>query len=224
MVKGPLDASEDTLLSLRSEGPNLKIQEKEVEYLRALTVALLKVVFAGLVDVVSSMIDAVFDISESNMESMQVRGKFAEFSKDKGSVQKVLSATKLSKGGNSHSAYSSYHLEGMVNFEGAGNGTSWAANVERRKRVKCYVQVSGRRKRKKVIGRGSGSLSTTHFLKILKNSLEALKVMKNSLEMLKVLKNSLEVHTIVGELHLLLHNYMQKLHVAPYSPLFCGCD
>nr|GFC19483.1 hypothetical protein [Tanacetum cinerariifolium] len=87
----------DTLLSLRSEGPNLKIQEKGVEYLRALTTALLKVVSAGLVDVVSSMIDAVFDINESNMESMQVCGKFAEFSKDKGSMEKVLSATKLSK-------------------------------------------------------------------------------------------------------------------------------
>nr|GEY65719.1 F-box domain, leucine-rich repeat domain, L domain-like protein [Tanacetum cinerariifolium] len=35
------------------------------------------------------MIDVVFDISESNMESMQVRGKFAEFSNDKGSVVKV---------------------------------------------------------------------------------------------------------------------------------------
>nr|GFB75165.1 hypothetical protein [Tanacetum cinerariifolium] len=68
MVKGPLDASEDTLLSLRSEGPNLKIQEKGVEYLRALTTALLKVVSAGLVDVVC--------------------GKFAEFSKDKGSMEK----------------------------------------------------------------------------------------------------------------------------------------
>nr|GEZ74164.1 F-box domain, leucine-rich repeat domain, L domain-like protein [Tanacetum cinerariifolium] len=26
------------------------------------------------------------------------------------------------------------------------------------------------------------------------------------------------------ELHLLLHNYTQKLHVAPSSPSFCGCD
>nr|GEW13212.1 hypothetical protein [Tanacetum cinerariifolium] len=36
-------------------------------------------------------------------------------------------------------------------------------------------------------------LSTLHFLKILKNSLEVLKVLKNSLKVLKVLKNSLEV-------------------------------
>ncbi|GJZ71543.1 putative RNA-directed DNA polymerase, eukaryota, reverse transcriptase zinc-binding domain protein [Tanacetum coccineum] len=32
MVKGPLDANEDTLLSLQSEDPNLIIQEKAVEY------------------------------------------------------------------------------------------------------------------------------------------------------------------------------------------------
>nr|GFA83644.1 hypothetical protein [Tanacetum cinerariifolium] len=37
------------------------------------------------------------------------------------------------------------------------------------------------------------SLSTLHFLKIVKTSLEVLKVLKNSLEVLKALKNSLEV-------------------------------
>ncbi|GKD77975.1 hypothetical protein Tco_1340596 [Tanacetum coccineum] len=156
VVKGPLDASEDTLLSLRSEDPNFKIQEKAVEYVRALNAAPLKVVFAGPVDEVSSVIEDVFDIDESNVEGMQVRDKFAEFFEDKGSVEKVLSATKLPKGGNSHSAYSPYHLEDKVNFEGVGNVTPWAAEVGRRKRVKCYVQGSGRRKRKKVIGRGSG--------------------------------------------------------------------
>nr|GFA93980.1 hypothetical protein [Tanacetum cinerariifolium] len=36
-------------------------------------------------------------------------------------------------------------------------------------------------------------LSTLHFLKIMKNSLEVLKVLKNSLEVLKVLENSLDV-------------------------------
>ncbi|GKA84889.1 hypothetical protein Tco_0806543 [Tanacetum coccineum] len=50
VVKGPLDASQDTLLSLRSEDPNFKIQEKAVEYVRALNAAPLKVVFAGPVD------------------------------------------------------------------------------------------------------------------------------------------------------------------------------
>ncbi|GKE42068.1 class II heat shock protein, partial [Tanacetum coccineum] len=45
VVKGLLDASEDTLLSLRSKDLNFKIQEKAVEYVRALNVAPLKVVF-----------------------------------------------------------------------------------------------------------------------------------------------------------------------------------
>ncbi|GJR03617.1 hypothetical protein Tco_0526601 [Tanacetum coccineum] len=120
VVKGPLDASEYTLLSLRSEYPNFKIQEKAVEYVRALNDAPLK-----------------------------VRDKFAEFFKDKGSVENVLSATKLPKCENSHSAYYPYHLEDKMNFEGVGNVTPWPAKVGRRKRVKCYVQGSGRRKRKK---------------------------------------------------------------------------
>nr|GEY02107.1 retrovirus-related Pol polyprotein from transposon TNT 1-94 [Tanacetum cinerariifolium] len=41
------------------------------------------------------------------------------------------------------------------------------------------------------------NLSTLHFLKIVKNSLEVLKVLKNSLEVLKVLKNSLEVLNVL---------------------------
>ncbi|GKC86150.1 ty3-gypsy retrotransposon protein, partial [Tanacetum coccineum] len=101
------------------------------------------------VDEVSSVIDDVFDIGESNAKGMQVRDKFAKFFKDKGSVEKVLSATKLPKGENSHSTYSPYHLEDKVNFEGVGNVTPWAAEVGIRKRVKCYVKDSGRRKRKK---------------------------------------------------------------------------
>ncbi|GJV64977.1 hypothetical protein Tco_1475805 [Tanacetum coccineum] len=88
VVKGPLDASEVSLISLRSEDPNFKIQEKGVEYVRTLNDAPLEVVFAGLVDEVSSVIDDVFDIGESNVESMHVRGKFAEFSEDNGSVGK----------------------------------------------------------------------------------------------------------------------------------------
>ncbi|GJU53335.1 hypothetical protein Tco_1227049 [Tanacetum coccineum] len=127
VVKGPLDDSKDTILSLRSEDLNFKIQEKVVEYVRALNVAPLEVVFAEPVD--------------------EVRGKFAEFSKDKGCVQKVLSATKLPEGGNSHSAYSPYHLEGKVIFKGVRNVTPWAADGGRRKKVKCYVQGSGRGKR-----------------------------------------------------------------------------
>ncbi|GKC00424.1 hypothetical protein Tco_0986560 [Tanacetum coccineum] len=141
---------------MRSEDPNFKIQENGVEYVKALNAAPLEVVFAGPVDEVSNVIEDVFNIDESSVEGMQVRDKFAEFFKDKGSVEKVLSATKLPKGGNSHLAYSSYHFEDKVKFEGVGNVTPWAAEVGRRKRVKCYVQGSGRRKRKKVIGCGSG--------------------------------------------------------------------
>ncbi|GKB89781.1 hypothetical protein Tco_0962053 [Tanacetum coccineum] len=60
-------------------------------------------------------------------------------------------------------ANSPYHLEGKVNFEGVGNVTPWAADVVRRKRVKCYVQGSGRRKRKTGVGRGSRSPDSTRI-------------------------------------------------------------
>ncbi|GJW42684.1 hypothetical protein Tco_0071483 [Tanacetum coccineum] len=143
VVKGPLDASEDTLLSLLSKDPNFKIQEKAIEYVRVLNVAPLEVVFAGPVD--------------------EIRGKFAEFSEDKGCVEKVLSATKLPEGGNSRSTYSLYHLEGKVIFEGVENVTPWAADGGRRKKVKCYVQGSRRRKRKKVNGCGSGRRASDLF-------------------------------------------------------------
>ncbi|GJS28999.1 hypothetical protein Tco_0489619 [Tanacetum coccineum] len=118
VVKGPLDANEDTFLSLRSEDPKFRIQEKTVEYVRALNAAPLEVVFIGPVDEVSSAIDDVFDIGESNMESMRVHSNFAEFFESKESAKKVLSAAKLPDGGNSHLTYSLYHLEGQVNFEG----------------------------------------------------------------------------------------------------------
>ena len=49
----------------------------------------------------------------------------------------------------SQSAYSSYHLEGKVIFEGEGSVTAWVA--EGRRMVLCYVQGSGRRKRKNVL-------------------------------------------------------------------------
>ncbi|GJT02053.1 hypothetical protein Tco_0823222 [Tanacetum coccineum] len=148
-----------TLLTQKLLGdPTLKIQEKEkaVEYVRALKVAPLEVVFARPVDKVSSAIDDVFNISKSNVESMQVRSKFFEFFKNNEIMEKVLSAAKLPEGGNSYSAYSPYHLEGKVNFGGVGNVTPWAADIGRRKRVKCYVQGSGWRKKKKGVCRGSG--------------------------------------------------------------------
>ncbi|GJR71481.1 hypothetical protein Tco_0083846 [Tanacetum coccineum] len=53
----------------------------------------------------------------------------------------------------SQSAYSSYHLEGKVIFEGVGSVTAWVAKGGRM--VLCYVQGSGRRKRKKGVGCGS---------------------------------------------------------------------
>ncbi|GKD32655.1 hypothetical protein Tco_1248164, partial [Tanacetum coccineum] len=43
------------------------------------------------------------------------------------------------------------HLEGNVVFEGVRNVTPSTADGGRRKRVKCYVQGSGRRKRKKMM-------------------------------------------------------------------------
>ncbi|GKB39519.1 hypothetical protein Tco_0884461 [Tanacetum coccineum] len=55
----------------------------------------------------------------------------------------------------SQSAYSTYHLEGKVTFEGVENVTPWALDVERRKRVLCYVQGSRKRKRKKSVGCGN---------------------------------------------------------------------
>nr|GEV76192.1 hypothetical protein [Tanacetum cinerariifolium] len=93
--------------------------------------------------------------------------------------------------------------------------------------------------------------NSLEVLKVLKNSLEMLKVLqmelqenssidefgslsikKSTSKMFRRLLNNLhsivyrnsQVYTIVGELHLLLHNYTQKLHVAPYSPFLCGCD
>nr|GEW78460.1 retrotransposon protein, putative, Ty1-copia subclass [Tanacetum cinerariifolium] len=121
------------------------------------------VVFVGSVDEVSSMIEDVFDIDESNLEGMQVRDKFAKFFEDKGSVEKVLSATKLPKGGNSHSTYSPYHLEDKVNFEGVGNVTSWATKVGRRKIVKCYVHVAKGGKGKSMQELVHASLNKTYL-------------------------------------------------------------
>ena len=49
----------------------------------------------------------------------------------------------------SQSTYSLYHLEGKVIFEGVVSVTTWVAEGGRM--VLCYVQCSGRRKRKKVL-------------------------------------------------------------------------
>ncbi|GJU62229.1 hypothetical protein Tco_1244064 [Tanacetum coccineum] len=106
------------------------------------------------IEEVSPVVKGPLDASEDTLYMFakpidEVCDKFAKFFEDKGSVEKVLSATKLPKGRNSHSTYSPYHLEDKVNFEGVRNVTPWAAEVERRKRVMCYVQGSGRWKKKK---------------------------------------------------------------------------
>ncbi|GKA47120.1 hypothetical protein Tco_0740003 [Tanacetum coccineum] len=163
---------------------------------------------------VSSAIDDVFDIGERNLESMEVRSKFSEFSENKESVEEVVvdggetcgvgeefdgpdngvspiptslvaheslrvrqlwerigmsDTHRLMDNGRNHkfvqpnvwgwmwdsqSAYSSYHLEGNMIFEGVGSVTAWVAECERM--VLCYVQGSGRRKRKNGVGCGSG--------------------------------------------------------------------
>ncbi|GJR84878.1 hypothetical protein Tco_0155663 [Tanacetum coccineum] len=47
------------------------------------------------VDEVSSAIDGVFDMGESNVESMEVRSKFGEFSENNKSVEKVVGGGKV---------------------------------------------------------------------------------------------------------------------------------
>ncbi|GKD71946.1 hypothetical protein Tco_1326036, partial [Tanacetum coccineum] len=59
-----------------------------VEYVRALNVAPLEVVFAGPVDEVSSAIDGVFNMG--NVERMEVHSKFGEFSNNKKIVEEVV--------------------------------------------------------------------------------------------------------------------------------------
>ncbi|GKD59308.1 ribonuclease H-like domain-containing protein, partial [Tanacetum coccineum] len=144
VVKGPLDASEDTLLSLRSKDPNFKIQENAVEYVRALNAAPLKVVFAGLVDEVSSVIEDVFDIDESNMEVMQVRDKFAEFYK----IREV--------------------------WKRVGNVTPWEAEVRRRKKsevlcpsLRCVESLAVNEQRLKF--KGLVLPSVDNFMSVVKD-------------------------------------------------------
>nr|GEV65213.1 ribonuclease H-like domain, reverse transcriptase, RNA-dependent DNA polymerase [Tanacetum cinerariifolium] len=81
---------------------------------------------------------------------------------------------------------------------------------------------------------GRPFLSTAHALidvyEVVKNSLEVLKVLQmelqenSSIDEVSIVYRNSQVYTIVGEVHLLLHNYTQKLHVAPSTPYFCGCD
>ncbi|GJX75184.1 hypothetical protein Tco_0313779 [Tanacetum coccineum] len=88
VIKRPLDANEYTILSLRSEDPNLNIQEKAVKYVRALNVAPLEVVFAGpfdiCVDEVGSAIDDVFDIGKARGVNEDELNRVISVLKDEG--------------------------------------------------------------------------------------------------------------------------------------------
>ncbi|GKE29906.1 hypothetical protein Tco_1445290 [Tanacetum coccineum] len=109
----------------------------------------------GVVEV-SRAIDDVFDIGESNVESMEVRSEFSEFLENKENV-------KEDGGGEFDGRLDEINLNlseelanngGKVVFEGVGSVTAWVAKDGRM--VLCYVQGSGRRKRKKGVGCGSG--------------------------------------------------------------------
>ncbi|GJX42294.1 hypothetical protein Tco_0257284, partial [Tanacetum coccineum] len=82
----------------------------------------------GVVEV-SSAIDDVFDIGESNVESMEVRSEFSEFSENKESVEEVVVG-----GGEALGVY-------REKSRGATKGG---------RRVLCYVQGRRRRKKKKM--------------------------------------------------------------------------
>nr|GEY33444.1 hypothetical protein [Tanacetum cinerariifolium] len=119
----------------------------------------------GVVEV-SSAIDNVFDIGESNVESIEVRSEFSEFSENKESLKGVVVG-----GGELDGRLDEINLN--LSEELADNGvspipTSLVAHESPRVRqlreriakggrmVLCYIQGNGRRKRKKDVGCGSG--------------------------------------------------------------------
>ncbi|GJT97700.1 hypothetical protein Tco_1093218 [Tanacetum coccineum] len=69
MASGDSDRDVESSCKWVRKDPNLKIQEKAVEYVRALNASPLEVVFVGPFDIgvdeVSSAIDDVFDIGEA---------------------------------------------------------------------------------------------------------------------------------------------------------------
>ncbi|GKD88314.1 hypothetical protein Tco_1363821 [Tanacetum coccineum] len=138
------------------------------------------------VDEVSSPIDGVFDIGESNVESMEVRSKFGEFSENKESVKevvvgggealgvdedesnRVISVLK-DGGGEFDDSLDEINLGLNEEFvirvlEGRDVSDEKSCEVFRITpwaakggiRVLCYVQGSERRKRKKSVGCSSG--------------------------------------------------------------------
>ncbi|GJW26293.1 hypothetical protein Tco_0040104 [Tanacetum coccineum] len=126
----------------------------------------------GVVEV-NSVIDDVFDIGKSNVESMEVRSEFSEFLENKESVEEVVVGggeacvvgeddlnrviSALKDGGGEFDVrldeinlnLSEEFVDNGVIFEGVGSVTAWVADGERM--VLCYVQGSGRRKRKKKV-------------------------------------------------------------------------
>ncbi|GJY05176.1 probable sodium/metabolite cotransporter BASS4, chloroplastic [Tanacetum coccineum] len=122
----------------------------------------------GVDEVVSSAIDGVFDIGESNVESMEVHSKFGEFSKNKESVEEVvvvggervglarMSRIEVLEGRDVSSESLVVFMKWVYHEKSRGvfSVTPWA--TEGRRRVLCYVQGSGRRKRKKSVGCDSG--------------------------------------------------------------------
>ncbi|GKB62400.1 hypothetical protein Tco_0918586 [Tanacetum coccineum] len=105
------------------------------------------------VDEVSNAIDGIFDIGESNVESMEVRSKFGEFLENKESVEEVV------VGGGEALEIDEDELnrvsvlkDGGDEFDDSLDEINLGLSEEFVKRVLCYVQGSGRRKRKKSVG------------------------------------------------------------------------
>nr|GEY92927.1 transposon Ty3-I Gag-Pol polyprotein [Tanacetum cinerariifolium] len=112
----------------------------------------------GVVEVISA-IDDVFDIGESNVESIEFRSEFSEFLENKESVKEVVVGD-----GEFDGRLDKINLN--LSEELTDNGFSpipTSLVVYKSPRVAggggmvlCYVQGSGRRKRKKGVGCGSG--------------------------------------------------------------------
>ncbi|GJT66985.1 hypothetical protein Tco_1018465 [Tanacetum coccineum] len=111
------------------------------------------------VDKVSSAINGVFDIGESNVESMKVRSKFVEFSENKECVEEVVVGGGEARGVDKDELNSVISLlkDGGGEFDDSldeinlGLSEEFVIRVlEGGRRVLCYVKGSGRRKKKKM--------------------------------------------------------------------------
>nr|GEX81733.1 ATP-dependent DNA helicase RecG [Tanacetum cinerariifolium] len=111
----------------------------------------------GVVEVISAIGD-VFDIGESNVESIEFRSEFSEFSENKESAKEVVVGDGEFDGRldeiNLNLSEELADNRGKVSFERGRSVTTWVAGGGGM--VLCYVQGSGRRKRKKGVGCGSG--------------------------------------------------------------------